>query len=163
MTQINTSGEKIQFQSQRNVHYAKSAMVATSHPLAAQAGLDIIKKGGNAIDAAIATAAMLTVVEPTSNGIGGDAFALVWTKKKLYGLNGSGPAPKSISANKIIEAGFDSIPIYGHIPVTVPGTPATWAELSAKFGKMRFEDVLKPAIETARNGQIGRASCWERV
>lgn len=152
MAQINTSGENIQFNSQRNVHYAKSAMVATSHPLAAQAGLDIIKKGGNAIDAAIATAAMLTVVEPTSNGIGGDAFALVWTKKKLYGLNGSGPAPKTISAKKIIDAGYDSIPVYGHIPVTVPGTPATWAELSAKFGKLSLEEVLMPAIETARNG-----------
>ncbi|MCI1113709.1 gamma-glutamyltransferase, partial [Stenotrophomonas maltophilia] len=77
--------------------YAKNGMVATSQPLAAQAGLDILKKGGNAIDAAIATAACLTVVEPTSNGIGGDAFALVWVKDELYGLNASGPAPQSIS------------------------------------------------------------------
>ncbi len=166
MAQVNTSGENVQFKSQRNVHYAKSAMVATSHPLAAQAGLDIIKKGGNAIDAAIATAAMLTVVEPTSNGIGGDAFALVWTKGKLHGLNGSGPAPKSISANKIREAGHDTIPIYGLIPVTVPGTPAAWAALSLKFGKMRFEEVLKPAIETAREGHAVTytvAKYWEKA
>ena len=154
------------FQSQRNVHYAKSAMIATSHPLAAQAGLDIIKKGGNAIDAAIATAAMLTVVEPTSNGIGGDAFALVWTKNKLYGLNGSGPAPMAISVDKLSEAGCDAIPVFGHIPVTVPGTPATWAELSATFGALPFEELLQPAIDTARDGHaitFTVAKYWEKA
>ena len=140
------------FNSTRNVHYAKSAMVATSTPLAAQAGIDIIKRGGNAIDAAIATAAMLTVVEPTSNGIGGDAYALVWTSGKLHGLNGSGPAPKRISADAIRKLGFDKIPTFGLIPVTVPGQPAAWAALSEKFGKLPFEEVLKPAIMTARNG-----------
>ena len=89
------------YPSHRSVTYGKNGMVATSQPLAAQAGLDILKKGGNAIDAAIATAACLTVVEPTSNGIGGDAFAIVWTKGKLHGLNASGPAPKSISIEKV--------------------------------------------------------------
>src|SRR3954451_25133600 len=91
------------YPSRRNTVYAKNGMVATSQPLAAQAGLDILKKGGNAIDAAIATAACLTVVEPTSNGIGGDAFALVWTKGELHGLNSSGPAPKSISIEAVKE------------------------------------------------------------
>lgn len=140
------------FPSHRNVHYAKSAMVATSTPLAAEAGLDIIKKGGNAIDAAIATAAMLTVVEPTSNGIGGDAFALIWTNGNLHGINGSGPAPKNISVEAILNAGHKKMPVFGMIPITVPGLPATWAALSERFGKLPFEEVLKPAIETARNG-----------
>lgn len=107
----------------RNATYARKGIVATSQPLAAQAGLEILKKGGNAIDAAIATAACLTVVEPTSNGIGGDAFALVWTNGKLYGLNGSGPAPKSISIDAVKERGFNEIPTHGWIPVTVPGAP----------------------------------------
>ena len=86
------------YRSQRMATIARNGMVATSQPLAAQAGLDMLKKGGNAVDAAIATAACLTVVEPTSNGIGGDAFALVWIKDKLYGLNGSGPSPQAISS-----------------------------------------------------------------
>ncbi|WP_172899675.1 gamma-glutamyltransferase family protein [Effusibacillus lacus] len=127
-------------------------MVATSQPLAAQAGLEILRKGGNAIDAAIATAAALTVVEPASNGIGGDAFALVWTKGKLHGLNSSGPAPKSISIEALKKAGVEEIPKYGLIPVTVPGAPAAWAELSAKFGKLPLTEVLRPAIEYAENG-----------
>ena len=85
------------YPSQRKVVFAKNGMVATSQSLAAQAGIEILKQGGNAIDAAIATAACLTVVEPTSNGIGGDAFAIIWTKNKLHGLNSSGPSPRSIS------------------------------------------------------------------
>src|SRR5690606_993395 len=105
----------------RHSTYGKKGMVATSQPLAAQAGLEILKKGGNAIDAAIATAACLTVVEPTSNGIGGDAFALVWTKDELHGLNSSGKAPKAISIDAVKEAGHDEIPTHGWIPVTVPG------------------------------------------
>lgn len=118
------------YPSKRTATVANNGMVATSQPLAAQAGLDILKKGGNAVDAAIATAATLTVVEPTTNGIGGDAFALVWMKDKLYGLNGSGPSPKSISIDKVKEAGHEKIPTYGWTPVTVPGEPASWAELS---------------------------------
>jgi gamma-glutamyltranspeptidase/glutathione hydrolase len=127
-------------------------MVATSQPLAAQAGVDILKKGGNAIDAAIATAACLTVVEPTSNGIGGDAFALVWTKGKLHGLNSSGPAPANISIEKIKEAGYESMPKHGWLPVTVPGVPAAWVELSKRFGRLSLLDTLKPAVEYATNG-----------
>ncbi|MGA9174759.1 MAG: gamma-glutamyltransferase family protein [Thermoactinomyces sp.] len=127
-------------------------MVATSQPLAAQAGLHILRKGGNAIDAAIATAAALTVVEPTSNGIGGDAFALIWTQGKLHGLNASGPAPELLSIKSLMKAGVKEIPKYGFIPVTVPGAPAAWAELSAKFGKLPFTEVLRPAIEYAENG-----------
>ena len=140
------------YSSQRMAAVARNGMIATSQPLAAQAGLDILKKGGNAVDAAIATAACLTVVEPTSNGIGGDAFALVWMKDKLYGLNASGPAPKAISIEKVKEMGHEKMPSHGWIPVTVPGAPSAWAELSAKFGKLPLTEVLKPAIDYARNG-----------
>jgi gamma-glutamyltranspeptidase / glutathione hydrolase len=140
------------FPSQRMTTIAQKGMVATSQPLAAQAGLDILKKGGNAIDAAIATAATLTVVEPTSNGIGGDAFALVWTKGKLHGLNASGPSPKGISIEKVKERGYEEIPRYGWIPVTVPGAPSAWAELSRKFGKLPLTETLKPAIQYAEEG-----------
>lgn len=140
------------FSAKRHTVFAKKGMVATSQPLAAQAGLDILKQGGNAIDAAIATAAALTVVEPTSNGIGGDAFALVWTKDKLHGLNASGPAPQSISAQKLKEQGYEKIPVYGVIPVTVPGVPAAWAELSERFGKLSLKEVLLPAIRYAEEG-----------
>ncbi|WP_018130879.1 gamma-glutamyltransferase family protein [Effusibacillus pohliae] len=140
------------YPSRRMPVYAKNGMVATSQPLAAQAGLQILRQGGNAIDAAIATAAALTVVEPTSNGIGGDAFALVWTQGKLHGLNSSGPAPQSISIDALQKAGVSEIPKYGWIPVTVPGAPAAWAELSAKFGRLPLTEVLRPAIEYAEHG-----------
>ncbi|MBU9711709.1 gamma-glutamyltransferase family protein [Evansella tamaricis] len=153
------------YPSQRMVTYGKNGMVATSQPLAAQAGLDILKKGGNAIDAAIATAACLTVVEPTSNGIGGDAFAIVWTKGELHGLNSSGPAPASISIEKLKERGIDEIPKFGFIPVTVPGAPGAWAELSERFGKLPLTEVLKPAITYARAGyplSPTLAYFWER-
>src|SRR5690625_1141642 len=140
------------YPSKRTATVANNGMVATSQPLAAQAGLDILKKGGNAVGAAIATAATLTVVEPTTNGIGGDAFALVWMKDKLYGLNGSGPSPKSISIEKVKEASHEKMPTYGWTPVTVPGEPASWAELSDRFGKLPLIDVLEPAIKYAETG-----------
>lgn len=132
--------------------YARNGMVATSQPLAAQAGLAVLRKGGNAIDAAVATAACLTVVEPTSNGIGSDAFALVWTKGKLYGLNSSGPAPRAISIEAVNRAGHKVIPRHGWIPVTVPGAPAAWAELSKRFGRLPLTEVLEPAIVYASEG-----------
>jgi len=138
--------------SQRMVTHANNGMVATSQPLAAQAGLTILKGGGNAIDAAIATAACLAVVEPTSNGIGSDAFAIVWTKGKLHGLNGSGPSPSTISIGALKEKGLIEIPKYGWIPVTVPGAPAAWASLAERFGKLSLTETLKPAISYAENG-----------
>lgn len=140
------------YPSRRNVIYGHNGMVATSQPLAAQAGLEILKKGGNAVDAAIATAACLTVVEPTSNGLGSDAFAIVWINNKLHGLNASGYSPYSISIEKLKERGFTEIPKYGVIPVMVPGAPAAWVELSEKFGQLSLEEVLQPAINYARNG-----------
>jgi gamma-glutamyltranspeptidase/glutathione hydrolase len=140
------------YPSQRMTTYAKNGMVATSQPLAAQAGLDMLKKGGNAIDAAIATAIALTVVEPTSNGIGGDAFALVWVKDKLYGLNASGPAPEGISIDAVKNRGLNEIPDYGWLPVTVPGTPKAWSSLSERFGTLPFEELFEPAIKYASEG-----------
>jgi gamma-glutamyltranspeptidase/glutathione hydrolase len=140
------------YSSQRMTTYSRKGMVATAQPLAAQAGLEMLQKGGNAIDAAIATAASLTVVEPNSNSIGGDSFALVWTKGKLHGLNSSGPAPKSISIEAVKKAGHEKMPGYGMLPVTVPGTPAAWAALSERFGKLPLTEVLKPAIEYAEQG-----------
>lgn len=140
------------YPSMRHSIYAKRGMVATSQPLAAQAGLEILKKGGNAIDAAIAAAACLTVVEPTSNGIGSDAFALVWTNGKLHGLNASGFSPKNLSIETLREQGYEKIPETGWASVTVPGAPAAWAQLSERFGNLPLTEVLKPAIEYAKNG-----------
>ncbi|MBU1094662.1 MAG: gamma-glutamyltransferase [Firmicutes bacterium] len=143
---------KYPYTSKRTVVYAKNGMVATSQPLAAQAGLDILKKGGNAVDAAIAVAATLTVVEPTSNGIGGDNFALIWHSNQLHGLNSSGPAPSSISIKVLKDQGIDEIPKFGFTPVTVPGAVAGWVEMSKQYGKLPFAEVLQPAIDYAKNG-----------
>lgn len=140
------------YPSRRSLVYGKNGMVATSVPLAAQAGLEILKRGGNAIDATIATAICLTVVEPTSNGIGGDAFAIVYYKGELYGLNSSGPAPGLLSIDKLKELGFKSMPKFGFPPVTVPGAPAGWAYLSERFGKLPFKELFEPAIGYAEEG-----------
>lgn len=140
------------YQTVKNVHFATNGMVATSQYLASSAGIEILKQGGNAVDAAIATAACLTVVEPTSNGIGGDAFALIWINDKLHGLNASGPAPKNISIKAIKERGHSTMPTYGVLPVTVPGAVAAWATLSDRFGKLSLAQCLAPAISYAKNG-----------
>jgi len=125
-------------------------VVATSQPLAAQAGLRMLLRGGNAVDAAIATAAALTVVEPVMNGIGSDAFALVWDGKSLQGLNASGRAPRAWKPERF--AGHGRMPTEGWDSVTVPGVVSAWAGLSAKLGKLPFETLFEPAIDYARNG-----------
>jgi gamma-glutamyltranspeptidase/glutathione hydrolase len=140
------------YPSGRYIVCGRKGVVATSQYLAAGAGLDVLKRGGNAIDAAVAAAACLTVTEPCSNGIGGDAFALVWTKEKLYGLNSSGPAPKAISAEKLRDAGHDKMPVFGWAPVTVPGIPAAWAKLSERFGRLPLSDALRQAVSYAEEG-----------
>jgi gamma-glutamyltranspeptidase/glutathione hydrolase len=127
-------------------------VVATSQPLAAQAGLRMLLKGGNAVDAAIAAAVTLTVVEPTSNGIGSDAFALVWSDNQLYGLNGSGRSPKAWSFERF--AHLDRMPDLGWGAVTVPGAVDAWVNLSQKFGKLPFDELFEPAINYAQNGFI---------
>ncbi|UAA38454.1 gamma-glutamyltransferase [Paraneptunicella aestuarii] len=133
---------------------AQHGMAATSQPLATQVALDILKQGGNAIDAAIAANAMLGLVEPTGNGIGGDLFAMVWDAKgkKLHGLNASGRSPKSLEMSHFKSLGLESIPSYGPLPVSVPGAVDGWFELHKKFGKLPMSEVLAPAIRYARDG-----------
>jgi gamma-glutamyltranspeptidase/glutathione hydrolase len=162
---MNFDALSYRYTSNRNVIFGKKGMVATGQPLASQAGLDILKKGGNAVDAAIAVAACLTVVEPTANGLGGDAFAIVWLKDKMFGLNSSGPSPRNISLEELKQKGYEEVPKFGFVPVTVPGIPGAWCELSRNFGKLPLSEVLKPAIDYAENGYPvapGTADAWER-
>ena len=145
------TGEKF---ASRSEVIGQNGMVATSHPLATQIGLDILKQGGTAIDAAIAANIALGLMEPTGNGIGGDLFAIVWdaNEKKLHGLNASGPAPKSISIDYFVKNGLNKIPSYGPLPVTVPGAVDGWVKLHEKFGKMDLQSLFEPTIEYAENG-----------
>jgi gamma-glutamyltranspeptidase/glutathione hydrolase len=133
---------------------ARHGMAATSHPLATQAAIDILKRGGSAVDAAIAANACLGLMEPVSNGIGGDLFAIVWDAKtqKLFGLNASGRSPKSLTLEYFLENGYESIPYYGPLPVSVPGCVDGWFELHKKFGKLAMKENLQPAIGYAREG-----------
>jgi gamma-glutamyltranspeptidase/glutathione hydrolase len=125
-------------------------VVATTQPLAAQAGVRMLLKGGNAVDAAIATAITLTVVEPTMNGIGSDAFALIWDGTRLHGLNASGHSPQAWTAQRF--AGQTSMPIMGWDSITVPGAVSAWAALSQRFGRLPFAELFAPAIEYAERG-----------
>jgi gamma-glutamyltranspeptidase/glutathione hydrolase len=133
---------------------AQNGMVATSHPLATQIGIDILKKGGNAVDAAIACNAALGLMEPTGCGIGGDIFAIIWDAKtkKLYGLNGSGRSPRSLTLAHFKEKGISKIPSYGPLPVSVPGTVDGWFALHGRFGSKPMADLLQPAIEYGEKG-----------
>jgi gamma-glutamyltranspeptidase/glutathione hydrolase len=133
---------------------AQNGMAATSHPLSTQVALDVLKAGGNAIDAAIAANAMEGVVEPHVNGIGGDLFAIVWDAKtkKLYGLNGSGRSPKSLTLAEFKRRGLTYIPSTGPLPVSVPGCVDAWFELHKKFGSMPMAKVLEKAVSYAKNG-----------
>jgi gamma-glutamyltranspeptidase/glutathione hydrolase len=140
------------YNSRRSPIFARRGLVATSQPLAAQAGLAILRQGGNAADAALATAIALTVIEPCSNGIGGDAFALVWDGQKLHGLNGSGRAPAALTIERVKKLGHQSLPEHGWLPVTVPGAPAAWRDFHSRFGKLTFEKLFEPAIEYAEQG-----------
>ncbi len=133
---------------------ARHGMAATSQPLATQIALDILKKGGSAVDAAIAANAALGLMEPTGNGIGGDLFAIVWDAKtkKLYGLNASGRSPYQLTLEYFKKNGYKSIPSHGPLPVTVPGCVDGWFELHRKFGRLPMEVILEPAIRYAREG-----------
>lgn len=138
----------------RSVVLARNGIVATSHPLAAQVGLDILRQGGNAADAAIAVNAMLGVVEPMSCGIGGDLFAIYWDSKtkKLHGLNASGRSPYRISRDEFKRQGMKYIPDSGPLSWSVPGCVSGWDKLQSRFGQLALADVLKPAIATAEGG-----------
>ena len=142
------------YPTRRSVIFGKKGMVCASQPLSAQAGLEILKKGGNVVDAIIATAACETVVEPTGNGLGSDAFALYWDAKtqKLYGLNGSGFAPAALTPEAMKAKGYTAMPARGWASVGVPGAPSAWAELHKRFGKLDFAECLQPAIKYAEEG-----------
>ena len=169
---ISFIGTSNKYPSRRSVVYGKNGMVCTSQALAAQAGLDVLKRGGNAVDAAIATAVCLTVLEPPSNGIGSDLFALVWHKGKLYGLNGSGPTPMGLTREKvlaklrmdgrvkdnykdngeILDLSASDMPDCGWEPVTIPGAPASWKALHERFGAAAFGSLFEAAIRYAEEG-----------
>ena len=140
--------------STRSEVISQNGMVATSHPLATQIGIDILKTGGNAIDAAIAANAALGLMEPTGNGIGGDLFAIVWIEKekKLYGLNASGRSPKNLTLDYFKSRKLASIPSYGPLPVSVPGCVDGWFSLHKKFGTKPMIEILMPTIEYAESG-----------
>jgi gamma-glutamyltranspeptidase/glutathione hydrolase len=143
---------------------ARHGMVAASHPLAAQIGLDTLKAGGNAIDAAMATNAALGLMEPTSNGIGGDLYAIVWDAKtkKMYGLNASGRAPYRATREFFAQKGLTEIPTSGPLSWSVPGCVEGWSELNKRFGSKSLKEILEPTIRYAEEGfpvtpVIGRA------
>ncbi len=138
----------------RSVVLGKHGMVATSHPLAAQVGLDVLRADGNAVDAAIAVNAMLGVVEPMSCGIGGDLFAIYWDSKtqKLYGLNASGRSPYRLSRQVFAERQLGRIPVDGPLSWSIPGCVSGWEELQSRFGTRPLSDLLTPAIQTADEG-----------
>ena len=143
---------------------AADNIVATSHPLAAQAGLGMLARGGNAVDAALATAIALTVLEPTGNGIGSDAFAILWDGKQLHGLNASGRSPKDWTPDRF--AGQTKMPFRGWESVTVPGAVSAWVSLSETFGKLPFEELFEPAVRYAENGfpvSPVIAALWQRA
>jgi len=148
----NFSLEHYPYLSRRLPVFAPHGVVAASEPLAAQAGLDVLRRGGNALDAALATAIALTVVEPTCNGIGGDVSALIWDGQVLHGMNGSGRAPRAHSRELFIQRGLKAVPKHGWLAVTVPGAPRAWHDLHRRFGRLPFEALFEPAIEYAANG-----------
>src|SRR5262245_44885104 len=138
----------------RSVIIARSGIVATSQPLAVQAGLDLLKSGGNAVDAAIAANAVIGLVEPMSCGIGGDLFVIYWDAKtrKLYGLNASGRSPYALAREVLREKGHSEIPTSGPLSWSVPGCVDGWEELRKRFGTRSFAQLLKPAIDYAEQG-----------
>lgn len=138
--------------SMRQPLFASNGVVAASQPLAAQAGLAMLKQGGNAVDAALATAIALTVVSPSHNDVGGDAFALVWDGDTLHGLNGSGRAPAAHTSELFAELGHTEMPERGWLAVTVPGAPAAWRDLHQRFGSLPFSTLFEPAILYAEQG-----------
>lgn len=149
---INFNPFSHRYSSVRNVVYAHNGMVATTQPLASSIGLSVMQKGGNAIDAAVAVASSLPLIEPTGNGLGSDTFVLVWSGGKLYGLNGSGNSAKALNGELIKNLGYNSVPNEGWLPVMVPGAPAAWAELNKRFGTMPLAELMAPAAKYAREG-----------
>src|SRR5215213_8885615 len=147
--------ENLFFHSRRSPVYGRNGIVTTSQPLATAAGLEILAKGGNAADAAVAAGAALNVTEPTSTGIGGDMFALYYsaTTKQVTALNGSGRAPAALTLNRLKQEGFtNELPPFHAHTVTVPGACAGWFDLIDRHGSLSMADILAPAIRLAREG-----------
>ncbi len=140
------------YPSVRNVVFAKHGMACSTQPLVSSIGIQAMAKGGNAIDAAIAMAGAMPVIEPACNGIGGDAFALIWTEGKLYGLNASGICPMNLTAEAIRARGFDKIPLTGWTSTIVPGAPKGWAMAHKRFGTLPLKELWAPAIKAGREG-----------
>ena len=140
------------FNSRRAAAHARNAMVASSQPLAAQVGLQVLKDGGNAVDAAIAVAAVVNVTEPMMNGLGGDAFILVYWQGKLHGLNASGRCPHAMTRKTFNEAGWKRMPQVGWGSVSVPGAPDGYLTLHERFGSKKFSDLIEPAATFAEEG-----------
>src|SRR5215211_2365736 len=140
--------------STRSVVMARNGAIATSQPLATAAGLQVLQSGGNAIDAAVAAAAVLAVVEPTMNGAGGDLFAIVYSAKdsKVHGLNASGRAPAAATPDEFRKRDIQRLPLRGELSVSVPGVVDGWSELLAKHGTRTLAQALEPAIKYAREG-----------
>ena len=164
---VNFDPERYAYPSRRNVVYGRHGMACTSVPLGAQIGVDVMKAGGNAVDAAVAMAAAMPLLEPTGNGLGSDCFALVWIEKekKLYGLNASGVAPAALSAGQVRAMDFEEMPKAGWIPTMVPGAPAGWAELNRRFGRKSLKELFAPAISYAREGApvtVNVAKQWRK-
>ena len=155
------------YASRRNVVYAKNGVCCTSVPLGAQIGLAVLKSGGNAVDAAVAMAGAMPLLEPTGNGLGSDCFALVWIEreKRLYGLNASGTAPMALSAETLRAEGYAALPKEGWLPTMVPGAPSGWAALNRRFGTKPLSELFAPAIRYAEDGYpvpVNVARQWER-
>jgi gamma-glutamyltranspeptidase/glutathione hydrolase len=154
------------FNSRRAPTYASHGMVASSQPLAAQVGLQILKDGGNAADAAIAMAAMVNVTEPMMNGLGGDAFVLVYWQGRLHGLNASGRCPQTMTRQTFVDAGWKRMPRAGWGSVSVPGAPDGYFALHERFGSKKLADLIEPAASYAEEGfAVGQkiAHVWEWV
>lgn len=152
--------------SRRTVVYARNGMTCAGNPTAASIGLQMLLKGGNAVDAAVAMAAAMPLVEPTGNGLGSDAFVMVWKDGKLYGLNGSGPSPAGATRERMRERGFDAVPAYGTLSSDVPGCVAAWSALEKRFGRFSFREVIEPAARYAEEGfpvSPTVALLWERA
>lgn len=144
---------------------AVNGVVASSHPLASQAGLRILQEGGNAIDAALATAAALAVLEPPSNGLGGDGFALIWDGERLHGITGAGRAPSALNLDTLARAGHNALPTHGWLPVTIPGVVQLWDDMHTRFGSLPLAQLFAPAIGYAEEGAPvppSIAAAWAR-
>lgn len=151
---LNYDVQRYRYPSHRNVVYGRHAMACTSVPQGAQIGLDMMKAGGNAMDAAVAMAAAMPMIEPTGNALGSDCFALIWVEKekKLYGLNASGVAPLALSAEEVKRQGYDAVPAQGWLSTMVPGAPGGWAAIQKRFCTKPLEELFAPAIACARDG-----------